>query len=115
MFSFKKIGISAAAAAILATGILGAQGFSSSAEAAKLPKSAVCHYQDVDKDILDDTGAVTGVDPLGWRVINISDNALDAHLGDGGEHPGHGVRDFMDEQLSEVLSEADCLKRLPAA
>ncbi len=109
MFSFKKIGISAAAAAILATGILGAQGFSSSAEAAKLPKSAVCHYQDVDKDILDDTGAVIGVDLAGWRVINISNNALDAHLGDGGEHPGHGVGELMDDLLANVGTEQDCL------
>ncbi len=110
MFSFKKIGISAAAAAILATGILGAQGFSSSAEAAKLPKSAVCHYQDVDKILIDEFGNES-IDPLGWRVINISNNALDAHLGDGLEHPGHGDGVNMDDLLVDVGTEQDCLDR----
>ena len=119
MISFKKIGITATAAAILMAGSLGGSAFSSTAEAAKLPKADVCHYQAEDELLLDEFGdpvldefdEVIVIDAAGWRVINISENALDAHLGDGLEQPGHGDGVFMDDLLSNVGTEQDCLNR----
>ncbi len=119
MISFKKIGITVTAAAILMAGTLGGSAFSSTAEAAKLPKADVCHYQAEDELLLDEFGDpvldefddVIVIDAAGWRVINISENALDAHLGVGLEHPGHGDGVFMDDLLANVGTEAECLAR----
>jgi hypothetical protein len=56
--------------------------------AAAQGKSDVCHYQD--EDVVDDEGNI--VDPLGWRIININDNALSAHVG---VHTDGSASDFV--------------------
>lgn len=83
MFKYKRFVISAAAAAVLTIGAVTSAMFADTADAAKAPKYDVCHYQAegelVDPDGIPDTGDEF-VDPLGWRIINISGNALKAHV-----------------------------------
>jgi hypothetical protein len=71
--------------------------------AAPQGKSDVCHYQD--EDVVDDEGNI--VDPLGWRIININDNALSAHVG---VHTDGSTSDFVinDGDEDDTNDTEDC-------
>ena len=90
MITLKKLGMMSATAAVLVVGSFSTGAFAAPVDAAKAQKSDVRHYQAENEYLLDDLGnqvldefdAPIVVDPLGWRVINVSGNALPAHLGD---------------------------------
>jgi len=104
MITLKKLGMMSATAAVLVVGSFSTGAFAAPVDAAKAQKSDVHHYQAEDEYLLDDLGnqvldefdAPIVVDPLGRRVINVSGNALPAHLGDEVLHPGHGDETIMD-------------------
>jgi|GEM_PF-1897901 hypothetical protein len=104
MITLKKIGMMSATAAVLVVGSFSTGAFAAPVDAAKAPKFDVCHYQVEDElpldefgePFIDEFGDTVIVDPAGWRVINISGNALPAHIGDEDLHPGHGDGAAMD-------------------
>ncbi|MCH7621686.1 MAG: hypothetical protein IH870_07290 [Chloroflexi bacterium] len=69
---------------------------------AKGPKSSVCHwqeFQDSFTEVIDEeTTKFHEEEPAGWVVINISDSALPAHLGDE-EVEAHNNGAGMDDML----------------
>ena len=91
MITLKKIGMMSATAAVLVVGSFSTGAFAAPVDAAKAPKFDVCHYQVEDElpldefgePFIDEFGDTVIVDPAGWRVINISGNALPARHGDG--------------------------------
>ena len=78
----------------------------SPAMADKLGKSDVCHFEEA-YTIDNGDGTTTDV-PAEWKVININDNALSAHLGI------HGVGGVFDQLIDATLTETDCLARATA-
>lgn len=76
MSKYMKISILAPLVAVFVFGIVATSAFATPAFAAKTVKSDVCHYQA--EDVFEDEVLVS---PLGWRIINISGNALKAHVG----------------------------------
>ena len=113
MSIFKKFSISSAVAAVLVIAAVATFSFAAPAEAAKQPKSDVCHYQDVDKLVDPDGVPDSGdefIDPLGWRIINISGNALNAHVG---VHTDGAASDFVIDDNVAGSTTADCMALTP--
>ncbi len=117
MITLKKIGMMSATAAVLVVGSFSTGAFAAPVDAAKLPKVDVCHYQVEDEllldglgdPVLDEFGDPIIVDPAGWRVINISGNALLAHIDGDGLHPGHGDGTTMDFVIGDGDDPGTCL------
>jgi len=97
-------------------------GFLTPALAAPLPKSDVCHFEeeeiiptDSNGDGVIDEFDTPIVVPAEWKVININDNALSAHL------DRHGVAGNFDQLIDDsatpaanTVSTTDCLARATA-
>ncbi len=91
----------------LAVGLTGLMALPASA--APEPKATVCHFQAEDEF---DAGAdgILGteddvlVEPLGWRIINISGNALSAHVGIHGDGTTSDFAIVTEEDLAACQS-----------
>lgn len=84
-----------------------------SAQAAKMDKASICHFQE---EVLDpETGDVFEI--AEWKILTVNGNALPAHLGDLND-PGHGDGVFMDQLIDDdpvpadgTVTSEDCLAR----
>lgn len=90
----------------------------SPAMAAKLDKSDICHFEesyevwnDLNGNGEVDEGEVETI-PAEWKIINVNDNSLSAHLGVHGD--GVNVDQLIDDSetpAENTVSTEDCLAR----
>ena len=116
MISLKKIGMMSATAAVLVVGSLSTGAFAAPVDAAKQAKFEVCHYQvenellvdEFGEPVLDEFEEPIVIDPAGWRMINVSGNALPAHTDGDALHPGHGDGETMDFVIADAAGADAC-------